>query len=422
MRILVVGGGGREHAFVRKLAEDDPRATLLCAPGNPGTARHGRNVSVAPSDVRSLVRLASDEAVDLVVVGPEQSLADGLADACAEARVPVFGPTAGAARIEASKAFAKRLMTDIGVPTAAYEVFRDAGAARAFAAGLDAPLVVKASGLAGGKGAIVCADHAAADRAIHELLETGTMGEAGAEIVIEEFMEGEELSVFFITDGHAAIALAPARDHKRRFEGGAGPNTGGMGAFSPVPGADDALVDRVHREIAEPVLAGLAARGCPYRGFLYAGLMLTSDGPKVIEFNCRMGDPETQVVLPLMAESLLEPLLAVARGASLDGWRPAAPSRAALTTVLVSEGYPGTPAIGRPIELPADLEDSDLHVYHAGTRLDGDELVTAGGRVFAVTGIGPDPHAAARRSREGAERIVFEGADWRRDIGRSDAG
>jgi phosphoribosylamine--glycine ligase len=300
-------------------------------------------------------------------------------------------------------------------------VFRDATAARAFAASLTAPLVVKASGLAGGKGAIVCADHAAADRAIHELLETGTMGEAGAEIVIEEFMEGEELSVFFVTDGRSAVALAPARDHKRRFAGGQGPNTGGMGAFSPVPGADAALVERVRREIAEPVLAGLADRGAPYRGFLYAGLMLTPDGPKVIEFNCRMGDPETQVVLPLMVDSLLDPLLAVARGAGLEGWRPAPPSRAALITVLVSEGYPGPPEVGRPIELPTDIEGPDLHVYHAGTRVDGDRLVTAGGRVFGVTGLGPDLATAAARSRAGAERIAFDGADWRSDIGRPDA-
>lgn len=420
MKLLVIGGGGREHALARKLAEDAPGATLLCAPGNPGTARHARNVSIAADDVGGLVRLARQEAVDLTVVGPEQPLAAGLVDAFDTEGLVIFGPTAAAARIEASKAFAKQLMNELGVPTAGFRVFRAAGEARAHVAELDPPLVVKASGLAGGKGALICGDLAEAERAIHELMEEAVFGSAGEEIVIEEFMPGDELSVFFVTDGRTAVPLAPARDHKRRFAGGEGPNTGGMGAFAPVPGVDAGLIDRVRRDIAEPVLAGLAERGSPYRGFLYAGLMLTEDGPRVVEFNCRLGDPEAQAVLPLMDDSLLEPLRAVAGGGSLEGWRPAPPTAAALTTVVVSGGYPGSVEAGVPIELPADLEGPDLHLYHAGTRLDGERLVTAGGRVFAVTGLGPDLESAGARSRAGAARIRFDGADWRPDLGRSD--
>ncbi|HSM09781.1 MAG TPA: phosphoribosylamine--glycine ligase [Gemmatimonadota bacterium] len=420
MKLLVIGGGGREHALVRKLAEDAPEATVLCAPGNPGTARHGRNVPVGTADHGILVRLARNEGVDLTVVGPEQPLADGLVDAFEAEGLAIFGPSAAAARIEASKAFAKRLMEECGVPTAGFCVFRDPDEARAFAAELEPPIVVKASGLAGGKGAIICADHGEAGSAIYGLMVEGAFGEAGEEVVIEEFMRGEELSVFFITDGRTAVPLAPARDHKRRFEGGEGPNTGGMGAFAPVPGVDAALIDRVRREIAEPVLAGLAERGAAYRGFLYAGLMLTNEGPKVVEFNCRLGDPETQAVLPLMRDSLLDPLAAVAGGGELDGWRPTPPDEVALTTVVVSGAYPGPVEVDRPIELPADLEGPDVHVYHAATRLDDGRLVTSGGRVFAVTGLGPDLETAGERSRAAAARIRFGGADWRPDIGRSD--
>ncbi len=422
MNLLVIGGGGREHALVRKLAEDAPHATVYCAPGNPGTARHGRNVPVGTADADLLVRLARDLEVDLTVVGPERPLADGLADAFEAEALPIFGPTAAAARIEASKAFAKQLMRYCGVATADFRVFREADAARAFAAELEPPIVVKASGLAGGKGALICEDHGEAGTAIYDLMEESRFGAAGEEVVIEEFMRGEELSVFFITDGEAAVPLAPARDHKRRFAGGRGPNTGGMGAFAPVPDVNAELIDRVRREIAEPVLAGLTDRGAPYRGFLYAGLMLTPEGPKVVEFNCRLGDPEAQAVLPLMSDSLLEPLRAVAEGGGIEGWRPAPPERTALTTVVVSGGYPGSYETGRPIEIPEELEGPDVRLYHAGTRLNGDRLVTDGGRVFGVTGLGPDLQTAGDRSRTAAGRIRFDGADWRPDIGRPEPG
>ena len=265
----------RNYLFVRKLADDAPDAVLFCAPGNPGTSRHATNVPIGATDISALARFASGESVGLTVVGPEQPLADGLADEFEAAGLPVFGPVAAAARIESSKAFSKELMDDCGVPTAAFRVFDDPGSARAFAAGIEPPIVIKASGLAGGKGAIICADHFEADEAIRDLMELETLGSAGARIVIEEFMRGEELSVFFVTDGKEAVPLAPARDHKRRYAGDLGPNTGGMGAFSPVRGGDMAMVERIKREIAEPVLAGMAERGFPYRGFLYAGVMLT---------------------------------------------------------------------------------------------------------------------------------------------------
>lgn len=421
MKILLVGAGGREHALARKIAEDDPTSTLWCAPGNPGTGLHATNVPIPASDVPGLLRFAREEAADLTVVGPEQPLAEGLADAFAGAGLAVFGPTAAAAQIEASKAFAKVLMRDEGVPTAAFSVFREVAPARRFAAGLDPPVVVKASGLAGGKGAIICDTHADAERVIVELLEDATLGEAGAEIVIEEFMRGPELSVFFLADGHSAVPFASARDHKRRFEGDRGPNTGGMGAFSPVPEATPELIDRVRRDIAEPVLASLAARGTPYRGILYAGLMLTQEGPRVVEFNCRLGDPEAQVVLPRMTGSLLEAMDVVGRGGRVDGWDPGTTSRSALTTVVVSGTYPGPVSRGLPIDLPSDLEGPDLHVYHAGTATVDGRLVTAGGRVFGVTGLGDSVAEAGARSRAGAARIGFDGAAWRGDIGRSSA-
>lgn len=284
------------------------------------------------------------------------------------------------------------------------------------------PLVVKASGLAAGKGAIVCADRAEAEQAVRDLMLDRRFGDAADRVVVEEFMEGEELSVFYLTDGRDAAALLPSRDHKRRFEQDRGPNTGGMGAYAPVGVADAALLDRVRVEIVEPVLAGMAARGCPYRGFLYAGLMLTADGPKVVEFNCRLGDPEAQAVLPLTTADLVEPMTAVARGGSLAGWTPESVDAAALVTVVVSDGYPGSVRKGLPIEIPDDLEDADVRLFHAGTAAPEGRLVTAGGRVFGVTGMGPDLAAAAARSRAAAARIRFEGASFRTDIGHSETG
>ncbi len=415
-----MGSGGREHAMAAKIVQDAPSAELLIAPGNPGTAALGRNVPVAVDDIPGLVALARSASVSLTVVGPEAPLAEGLADALAEEGLPVFGPGAAAARIESSKAFSKRLMREEGVASADFEVFTDPGSALAYVAAAEGPVVVKASGLAAGKGAVVCSDRQEAAAAIREMMVDRAFGAAGDEVVVEEFMEGEELSVFFLTDGREAIPLTPSRDHKRRFDGDLGPNTGGMGAYAPVRGIGPDLVEQVRREIAEPVLAGMADRGFPYRGFLYAGLMLTPAGPRVIEFNCRLGDPETQAVLPLTRGNLLEPMDAVARGGSLGGWDPDPAPGAALVTVVVSDGYPGAYRKGVPIELPSDLEGPHVRLFHAGTTRDGERLVTSGGRVFGVTGLGEDLELAAARSRAAAARVRFEGAAWRSDIGRSE--
>ncbi len=419
MKILVVGGGGREHALAAKIRDDAPDADLYVAPGNPGTDGIARNVPIDSGAVDELATFAEAEGVELTVVGPEVPLAAGIADRFSERGLPLFGPTRDAARIEASKAFANRLMETAGVPTASFRVFDDADAARSHVADVGAPVVVKASGLAAGKGVYVCESVEEAERAVDALMVEGRHGDAGDTVVVEEFLEGRELSVFFLTDGQDAVPLLPSRDHKRALEGGRGPNTGGMGAFAPVDDASPGLVEEVRDTIALPVLDALAEAGSPYRGFLYAGLMLTSDGPRVVEFNCRLGDPEAQVVLPLLRSSLLEPVREVADGGSVAAWTPEFRDGSALVTVLASGGYPGSYRTGFPVQIPDDLEGPDLRIFHAGTgRRDG-TLVTAGGRVLGLTGLGSTLEEASERSRRAAERVEFEDAHWRRDIGRA---
>ncbi|HUF12018.1 MAG TPA: phosphoribosylamine--glycine ligase [Longimicrobiales bacterium] len=418
MRVLVVGNGGREHALLWKLRADAPDAELFVTRANGGMGTLAESVDVPPDHVSALVDVARARAVDLIVVGPEAPLADGLVDAAAARGIPAFGPVAAAARIEASKAFAKDLMTRARVPTAAYGVFDDAEAAERFIRERGAPIVVKASGLAAGKGAVVCDTVDEAIDAARAMLAGGRFGAAGERVIIEEFMSGEELSLFALCDGERALTMLPAQDHKRVGEGDTGPNTGGMGAYAPVSTGTPELVERVRREVFEPTLAALAEDGAPYRGLLYAGLMLTTDGLKVVEFNARLGDPETQVVLPLLRSSLLEPMLEIARGGSLAGASLAWRDGAALTTVLASEGYPGDYETGVPITIPAALEESDrVHVFHAGTHREGNRLLTAGGRVLAVTGLGSTLALAAARSREAAEAIDFPGKHFRHDIG-----
>jgi len=422
MKLLVVGGGGREHALADRLRRDAPDAEILVAPGNPGTAALAENVAVGAEDEDGLVELARSRGVDLTVVGPEAPLAAGVADRFESEGLPLFGPTRGAARIESSKAFAKELMREAGIPTAGFRVFEEAGPARDYVREHGAPIVVKASGLTGGKGAFVCGTVEEALDAVDEVMVEDRFGAAGRAVVVEDMMEGRELSVFFVCDGERAVPLLPSRDHKRLEEGDRGPNTGGMGAYSPVADGTPELLEAVRRTIALPALDALRERGSPYRGFLYAGLMLTRGGPRVVEFNCRLGDPEAQVVLPLAGSSLLEPMLAVARGDGLGDWSPAFREGAALTTVLASGGYPLGYETGYPIEIPADLEGPDLRIYHAGTARRDGELVTAGGRVLAATGLGDTLEEAARRSREAAGRIRFEGKVWRGDIGAAEAG
>lgn len=416
MRVLVVGSGGREHAIIDKLRRDEPAAELYAAPGNPGTGELAENVPLAADDVDGLAAFARAEDVDLTVVGPEAPLAAGIVDRFLSCGAPIFGPTAGAARIEASKAFAKRLMRRQQVPTADFAIFTEAGEASDYVRALGGPLVVKASGLAAGKGAIVCPTTEEALAAVEALMVENRFGEAGTEVVVEECMEGPEISVFFLTDGERAVPLLTSRDYKRVGEGDRGLNTGGMGAYSPASPSDTAFLDEIQRKIVQPVLEGLAQEGHPYRGFLYAGLMLTDDGPRVVEFNCRMGDPETQVVLPLTASNLLEPMRAIAHGEGLGEWGAHPVPGAALVTVLASAGYPESSDTGRPIELPP-MDPDTVRVYHAGTAREAGVLVSSGGRVLGVTGLGANLKEAARNSREAAARIHFDGVHWRRDIG-----
>ncbi|MFW5946891.1 MAG: phosphoribosylamine--glycine ligase [Gemmatimonadota bacterium] len=418
MRILIVGNGGREHALLWKLHQDAPSTDFHITRGNGGTHAIARSVSLDPVDVDGIAQWADAEDMHLVVVGPEAPLAAGLVDALHERGVPAFGPTAAAAEIEASKAFSKDVMRQAGVPTAEYQVFTDAGAAADYIREHGAPIVVKASGLAAGKGAIVCGTEDEARTAVDRMLNRDVFGVAGREVVIEACMTGEELSVFALTDGKDAVLLRPSQDHKRVGEGDVGPNTGGMGAYAPVSIADDELLDTVHDRILLPTLDELRRRDRPFRGLLYAGLMLTDGGPKVVEFNCRFGDPETQAVLPLLASPLLEPIQAIARGSSVRDlaldWRPGA----AVTTVLASGGYPGSYEKGKVIEIPDALEaDDHVLVFHAGTVRRNGQLVTDGGRVLGVTGLGDDIRAAAATSREAAGRITFDGRQFRSDIG-----
>ncbi|MGI9189789.1 MAG: phosphoribosylamine--glycine ligase [Longimicrobiaceae bacterium] len=417
MKILLVGGGAREHALLWKLRRDAPYARFFIAPGNGGTDALATTLPFEATEIQALAGWAEGEAIDLAVVGPEVPLADGIVDHFAQRGLATFGPTSAAAEIESSKAFAKALMAKHGIPTAHFETFSERSAAERYVRATGAPLVVKASGLAAGKGAVVCASTDEALAAVRELM-GGSLGDAGRHVVIEEFMEGEELSVFALSDGEHVIPLLPSQDHKRIGDGDTGPNTGGMGAYAPVSLATPETIARIRDEILLPTVAAMRAEGRPFRGLLYAGLMLTAEGPKVVEFNCRFGDPETQVVLPLLDGSLLEPLREVAHGGSIAGWEPRWHSGAAVTTVLASAGYPGDYPKGVPIRIPEELKAADdLLVFHAGTTRRDGELVTSGGRVLSVTALAPTVAEAAERSRRGAERIDFEGKHFRRDIG-----
>lgn len=418
MKLLVVGSGGREHALCWALRREQPHATLYCAPGNPGTATLATSVPLAADDLANLTAFATREQVDLTVVGPEAPLAAGLADALRGAGLRVFGPLASAARIEASKAFAKEVMEAAGVPTAASRTFTELAAAQAYVAAHPEPLVVKASGLAAGKGAVVCATRAEAAAVVQEMLGDRRFGEAGATIVVEAFLEGEELSVLAITNGREVRLLPAAQDHKRLGEGDRGPNTGGMGAYAPVALATPALLARVERDVLLPTLAELERRGAPFRGVLYAGLMIGPDGgPSVVEFNCRLGDPETEAVLPLVTGGLLDCLMAAADGLPLPPLTVSAQS--AVTTVLAAAGYPDTPAKGAAITLPEGL---DALVFHAGTTRDeAGTLRTSGGRVLAVTAVADTFAVAQAKSRAAAEQVAFEGKQFRRDIGWREA-
>jgi phosphoribosylamine--glycine ligase len=421
MRLLVVGSGGREHALIWKLSRERAVTAVLGAPGNPGMAALAPCVPIAATDIDGLLALVRAERIDLTVVGPEAPLERGLVDRFSAEGLAAFGPTRDAARLETSKAFAKDLMQRAQVPTARYRIATTPEAARAAAADFEGRVALKADGLAAGKGVIVAGSRAEADAAIEALMVQRTVGEAGSTLVVEERLEGPEVSFFVLCDGARALPLASAQDHKRVGDGDEGPNTGGMGAFAPSPLMDAALTHRVMRTIVDPVLQTMAADGHPYRGFLYVGLMLTSDGPKVIEFNVRFGDPEAQVVLP-MIESDLAPLLhAAATGGNVLQASPALRISAdpRVGVVLASRGYPEQPETGKVITgLAAAADVEDVLIFHAGTARAGDDIVTSGGRVLTVVGSGATYDAAIARAYAAVDRIAFDGLHARRDIGQ----
>jgi len=419
----VVGGGAREHALAWKLRQESAVSLVMTAPGNPGTAQLGPAYPVSVTDIDGLVDLARSEAIDLTIVGPEAPLERGLADAFASEGLVMFGPTRQAARLETSKAFAKHLMGLAGVPTARYRVAETPEQAIAAVEELGGAVALKADGLAGGKGVIVTEEPEDALTAIEALMVHRKVGDAGRTLVVEERLQGPEVSFFAIADGDRAIALSSAQDHKRAFDDDRGPNTGGMGAFSPSPLLTPDLEARVMFEIVEPVIDAMKADGSPFRGFLYVGLMLTADGPKVIEFNVRLGDPEAQVVLPRLRVDLAELLMAAASDGLPAGYRVQASDQPHVGVVLASAGYPDHIHPGQPITgLDAAAAIDDVLVFHGGTRKDKDRIVTAGGRVATVVGRGADFQAAIDRAYAGVDAIQFDGVHARRDIGRKALG
>ncbi len=418
MRILVVGAGGREHALLWRLSASPLVEKLWCAPGNAGTAEIAENLPIKADDIEALVAFAEKAEIDLVVPGSEVSLVAGIADRLAARGIRCCGPSAAAARLEGSKTFTKEITAEAGIPTAAWESFDDPAAARAYLAARDAPIVIKADGLAAGKGVVVAASRAEAEAAISDFMEAGTLGAAGARIVIEECLEGEEVSLFALCDGEEAIFLGSAQDHKRVGDGDTGPNTGGMGAYSPPPALTAAMAEMAMARIIRPALAALARRGTPFRGILFAGLMLTDEGPKLIEFNVRFGDPECQALLPRLKSDLLPALLAASDGelANFDlRWR----DEAAITVVLAARGYPGRPALGGTIgDLGAAASVSGVRIFHAGTaRGENGGLIAAGGRVLSVTATGETLRAARDAAYAAIARIDFADGFCRRDIG-----
>ncbi|HEX9770741.1 MAG TPA: phosphoribosylamine--glycine ligase [Kiloniellales bacterium] len=418
MRILVVGGGGREHALCWAIAASPLCDQLYCAPGNAGIAREATCVPIGAEDLDALLAFARDEAIDVVVVGPEAPLVLGLADRLAEAGIKVFGPSAAAAALEGSKAFMKDLCAKYGIPTAAYRRFTDAAAAKAYLRERGAPIVVKADGLAAGKGVTVAATLAEAERAVDAALVAGAFGRAGAEVVIEERLEGEEASVFALVDGKTVLPLASAQDHKQVGDGDTGPNTGGMGAYSPAPIMTEAMAGRVMDEILRPTVRAMREEGRPYKGVLYGGLMITAEGPKLLEYNVRFGDPECQVLMARLKSDLLPALIATSDGVlgSFDlRWH----EEAALVVVLAAKGYPGAYEKGSVIRgVEAAERDDKVVVFHAGTKRGEDgALLANGGRVLGVTALGATVAEAQRRAYAAVDRIDWPEGFCRRDIG-----
>lgn len=418
MKALVIGQGGREHALVWKLAQSRDVTDVYCAPGNAGTALDGTNIDIDATDVERLVKFAQAERIDLTVVGPEAALVAGVTDAFLEAGLRIFGPTKQAAQLEGSKVFAKELMRRANVPTAEFKVFRSAEAAKTYIEDREErPLVVKADGLAAGKGVTVCTTKDEALAAVDQTMVQRAFGAAGDVIVIEECLVGQETSILALVDGKTIIPLETSQDHKRAYDGDQGPNTGGMGAYSPAPLVTAELMDRIIDKILVPTVHALNVEGRPFRGILYAGVMVTNQGPKVLEFNVRFGDPEAQPVLMRLKSDLAHVLLAAAEGKLSDlpslQWDP----RPAVCVVMASDGYPGEYPKGHPIRgLDEAAELADVKVFHAGTAKQGDRIVTNGGRVLGVTALGDSIPAAKLRAYQGVKRIRWDGAWCRKDI------
>ncbi len=415
MKVLVIGGGGREHALVWRLSRDSRRPRLFCAPGNAGTAALAENVPIAAEDVPALVAWAREHRPDLTVVGPEAPLCAGLVDALEADGLRVFGPRRAAARIEGSKRFAKEVMAAAGVPTARAQTFTSADAACAALDAFGLPVVVKADGLAAGKGVVIAQTRDEAAAAIRAMLVDNAFGAAGAEVLLEEFLEGEEASILALVDGEHIALLPASQDHKRVFDGDRGPNTGGMGAYSPAPVVTDDLLPFIRNRILAPVVAELRARGIVYKGILYAGLMIGKSGVKVLEFNARFGDPETQVVLPRLEGDLI-PLFEACIDGTLDPAQVRVTPDPAATVVLAAEGYPGPYAKGRPIGGLEAAAAGRAVVFHAGTALREGRVVSSGGRVLAVTATGSDLRAAVANAYAGIRAITLEGGHYRGDI------
>lgn len=416
-RVLVTGSGGREHALAWKLSQSLQIEKLYAAPGNSGTAQVGENVPIAAEDVEKLVEFAKANRIDFTIVGPDDALAAGVVDAFQKAGLKIFGPPAAAARLESSKAFAKEFMRRHGIPTADYRKFTDCTEALEFCRSAKYPLVVKADGLALGKGVIIAQNLGEAEGAVRMCLEDGAFGAAGKRIVVEEFLEGVECSIHALVDGSSYLLLPDCRDHKKAFDGNLGPNTGGMGTISPSGSVDEALRARICREVLDPFLAGIQKDGIAFRGMLFPGLMLTAEGPKVLEFNCRWGDPETQVLVRRLSSDLL-PLLEATADGTLAKESPEWDARVAVCVILASGGYPGSYEKGQVISgLDAAGELEGVKVFHAGAKVVDGQIVTNGGRVLGVTALGANLDEARRQGYLAADRIFFDGIQRRNDIG-----
>jgi len=417
VKILVIGGGGREHALVWKLAQSPLVEKIYCAPGNPGLAQTALCVDIPVTNVAALRRFAKKQQIDLTVVGPEAPLVAGIVDEFEADGLRIFGPSQQAAMLEGSKVFAKELMRKYLIPTAGAKIFSNFQDAHAYIERAPAPFVIKADGLAAGKGVIIARSQEAALEAVQRMIQAREFGDAGNRVVIEEFMEGQEVSVLCLTDGKNVCVLPPAQDHKTIFDNDEGPNTGGMGAYAPAPFMTAELMARVENEILRPTIAAMAQENRPYCGVLYAGLMITKDGPKVVEFNCRFGDPETQVILPLIESDLAEAMWRVANG-DLGNYQLKIAPRWALSVVLASGGYPGSFEKGKLINGLEHLRDNEAMVFHAGTALDhNSNYLTDGGRILAVTGVADNFLQAHERAYCAVGKIQFEGMHYRRDIG-----